>query len=177
MTPIKPLAAALLCAVVLTASARAETITSAAGAKATVSSKYAAQFQALIRDLEAAGSSIKFMGGYRPGVCAQDHKHSCSMAIDLCQFRRGVVDARCRLPGRAAMSAIAKRHNLFSGGDWCNSDYGHVEAGGSTACGHSWASRGELHEAGNHRRRRVGGHGYASIGQPASGGPGSPDFR
>jgi hypothetical protein len=83
---------------------------------------------------------IKFMGGIRRGRCSRSSKHPCGMALDVCQLGRGSVDPRCSLPGRSEMSAIARRHDLFSGGDWCSSDYGHVEAGGSTACGHRWAA-------------------------------------
>jgi hypothetical protein len=143
MIDLKRLGIAGLCAVVLTASAQAETITSRAGARASVSGRYAGQFQALVNDLEAHGATVKFMGGYRAGRCGQATKHPCGMALDVCQLARGVVDRRCNLPGRAEMSEIAKAHGLFSGGDWCNSDYGHVEAGGSVACGHRWTGREE----------------------------------
>src|SRR5580698_5521963 len=129
--------ALLVVATVLVAAgaAQAGNVSSRAGATATVGASYAGEFQALIRDLEAAGASIKFMGGIRAGRCATSSKHPCGMALDVCQLSRGVVDSRCHLPGAKALSEIARRHGLFSGGDWCNSDYGHVEAGGSTACG------------------------------------------
>lgn len=171
-------AIAALVSALLLVSARAETITSSAGAHAQVSSRYASQFRALIAALEHAGASIKFMGGIRPGYCGQASKHPCGMALDVCQLSRGVVDARCHLPGRSALSAIAARVGLFSGGDWCNSDYGHVEAGGSVACGRSWASlhggsTHETHLAGFHRR----GVGNARIRSAASGGPSDMDFR
>jgi hypothetical protein len=41
--------------------------------------------------------------------------------------------------------------------------------------GHHWASNGGNHETRNYRGRAA--HGYASAGEPASGGPGSPNFR
>lgn len=108
------------------------------GAKAHVSPKYAAAFQAFINDLENNhGSTIKFMGGYRKGPCHQGSKHPCGMALDYCQYARGIVDQRCNLPGRVIVAQVAKAHGLFEGGQWCNSDYGHVEAGGSASCGHN----------------------------------------
>ena len=108
------------------------------GATARVSPKYARAFQGFIDDLEAGGASLRFLGGYRAGKCWQGSKHPCGMALDYCQYARGVVDKRCNLPGRAVVAQIAARHGLFEGGQWCNNDYGHVEAGGSTACGKSW---------------------------------------
>jgi hypothetical protein len=157
-------------------SAQAGNLHSKAGATATVSSRYADQFQHLIDDLEASGARITFMGGIRPGRCAQDSKHPCGMALDVCQYRRGIVEAKCRLPSPSAVSAIASRHGLFSGGDWCSSDYGHFEAGGSVACHGSWArSRGTIHEA--HSKHR---HSYAAaeyIGSRSSHGPGDADFH
>lgn len=100
------------------------------GATANVSTKYAAQFQAYIDDLEASGAAVSFMGGYRRGVCSSRHLHSCNggEALDVCQLSRGRVDPRCRLPGRAEIAKIAERHGLFEGGRWCSSDYGHAQA-------------------------------------------------
>lgn len=161
--------------------AQAAVVHSAAGASANVSSNYVAQFQALVTDLEAHGATIKFMGGIRPGRCGQSSKHPCGMALDVCQLRRGVVDSRCHLPGPTTMSQIASRHGLFSGGDWCNSDYGHVEAGGSTACGHRWARGATTHEARTYRGDdggHAGGHASARVEASAgSGGPGSLNFH
>jgi hypothetical protein len=116
-------------------------VVSRSGARASVSASYASQFQGLINDLEAYGARITFMGGYRAGVCSLPaHKHPCGMALDICQLARGVVDGRCNLPNHQELSRLAQAHGLFSGGDWCNDDYGHVEAGGSVACGHGWAT-------------------------------------
>jgi hypothetical protein len=73
---------------------------------------------------------------------------------------RGRVDSRCHLPARRAVSDLAHKHNLFSGGDWCASDYGHFEAGGSTACGQRSGGRREKHRhryAMHHRNARAGG--------------------
>ncbi len=120
------------------------------GAHARVSPRYAARFQAYINDLEAAGAKILFMGGYRHGHCSSRHMHPCGRALDVCQYRRGVVDRRCHLPGRAAIAEIAERHGLFEGGQWCNSDYGHAQAGISAgACGTTMAA------ARRHHRQRV----------------------
>ena len=111
------------------------------GATATgIQPRYAAQFQAFVDDLEAHGVTIKFMGGYRPGRCWQADKHACGMAIDVCQYARNVVDSRCHL-SREVVAELAEKHGLFSGGLWCNPDFGHVEAGGSVACGHQWTGR------------------------------------
>jgi hypothetical protein len=41
---------------------------------------------------------------------------ACGKALDVCQCRRGVVDPRCHLPGRATIAAIAGPHGLFEGG-------------------------------------------------------------
>jgi hypothetical protein len=121
------IAAAIIAAVSTTAFAG--NVTSQAGAKATVGTRYAAQFQAYIRDLEAAGARILFMGGVRPGRCSSASMHPCGRALDVCQLRRGVVDRRCNLPSRSAIAAIAARHGLFEGGQWCRSDYGHAQVG------------------------------------------------
>ncbi len=106
------------------------------GAKAEVSAQYAAQFQSYIDELEAGGASIKFMGGTRRGHCSSSSMHPCGKALDTCQLRRGVVDRSCNLPSRHAIAAVAARHGLFEGGQWCHSDYGHAQVGVSAeACG------------------------------------------
>lgn len=98
------------------------------GATARVAPRYRAMFQAYIDDLEAAGASIRFIGGIRAGRCSiPRHKHPCGMAVDVCQTGRGRIDPRCNLPGRRYMARIAARHGLLEGGVWCNSDYGHAE--------------------------------------------------
>ena len=178
------LIAALCAAAVLAAPASAANLRSKAGATATVAPRYAARFQAFIDDLERHGAVVRFMGGIRPGRCSQASKHPCGMALDVCQLRRGVVDRRCRLPGRREIGTLARRHRLFSGGDWCDSDYGHVEAGGSVACGHSWASNAtervkyaKIAKIMHGRRHRVRAR-YAGAGVEASGGgPSSQQFR
>ena len=107
------------------------------GAQARVGITYAARFQEFIDDLETNyGARVLFMGGLRPGHCSSSSQHPCGKALDLCQRRRGVVDARCNLPGRTALAQIAASHGLFEGGRWCNSDYGHVQVGvTAAACG------------------------------------------
>lgn len=106
------------------------------GTTAHVAPRYAAMFQAYIDDLEAGGAVVKFMGGYRRGVCSPRSEHPCGKALDVCQRRRGVVDPSCHLPGRAAIAVIAARHGLFEGGRWCNSDYGHAQVDVTAApCG------------------------------------------
>jgi hypothetical protein len=141
----------IACAILLLAtSANATTITShKTGARANVGSQHAAAFQAYINDLEASGARVRFMGGIRPGRCSSRHMHPCGRALDVCQLSRGVVDHRCNLPGPSQMAAIAARHGLFEGGQWCHSDYGHAQVGVSApACGgHHYATR--------HRHRRV----------------------
>jgi hypothetical protein len=118
-------------------------------ATAHVSPRYAAQFQAYIDDLEAGGATVRFMGGYRKGKCWSGGMHPCGKALDVCQMRRGVVDRRCHLPGRAEIAHIAERHGLFEGGQWCHSDYGHAQAGVSAgACGTTLTARRRHH----HRR-------------------------
>ena len=107
------------------------------GARARVGVAYAARFQAYIDDLENNyGARVLFMGGIRPGRCSIYSEHPCGKALDVCQLRRGVVDARCHLPGRSALAQIAASHGLFEGGRWCNSDYGHAQVGVTApACG------------------------------------------
>ena len=107
------------------------------GARARVGVAYAARFQAYIDDLETNhGARIVFMGGIRPGRCSPASEHPCGKALDVCQLRRGVVDARCNLPGRVALGRIAASHGLFEGGRWCNSDYGHAQIDlTAAACG------------------------------------------
>jgi hypothetical protein len=107
------------------------------GAQARVGIAYAARFQAYIDDLETNhGARVLFMGGLRPGRCSIFGEHPCGKALDVCQLRRGVVDPRCNLPGRAALGRIAASHGLFEGGRWCDSDYGHAQADVTApACG------------------------------------------
>jgi len=118
-------------------------ISSKTGARARVGVAYAARFQAYIDDLEKNhGARILFMGGIRPGRCSVASEHPCGKALDVCQLRRGAVDPRCNLPGRAALSQIAAAHGLFEGGRWCDSDYGHAQIGVTApSCGGRWPVR------------------------------------
>src|SRR5512146_2064153 len=59
------------------------------GATARVDSRYAAEFQSYIDDLEAHGAVIRFMGGFRRGHCANASLHPCGRALDVCQLARG----------------------------------------------------------------------------------------
>ena len=128
------IAAAIIAALV--SSAQAGVVHSKFGAKATVGDAYTAKFQAYIDDLESNGAVIRFMGGIRRGKCSSRHMHPCGRAIDICQLGRGRVDHRCKLPSRSVIAGIAARHGLFEGGQWCNNDYGHAQAGVSAAaCG------------------------------------------
>ncbi len=126
------------------------------GATAHVAARYAAIFQSYVDDLEAHGATVKFLGGYRPGPCASWSEHPCGKALDVCQTRRGVVDPRCHLPGRAQMIAIANRHDLQEGGEWCHSDMGHAQIDRTASrCGHNlYAAVGEYQAA----RSRVRHH-------------------
>ena len=100
------------------------------GARARVGITHAARFQAYIDDLENNyGARVLFMGGIRRGPCSPSSEHPCGKALDVCQLRRGVVDARCKLPARVTLGQIAAAHGLFEGGRWCNSDYGHAQVG------------------------------------------------
>jgi hypothetical protein len=114
-------------------------VSSKTGARAHVGATYAARFQAYINDLENNyGARVLFMGGIRPGRCSVYSEHPCGKALDVCQLRRGVVDRRCQLPGRATLGQIAASHGLFEGGRWCDSDYGHAQVGVTApACGES----------------------------------------
>ena len=125
------------------------------GATARVSPSYAPAFQGYVNELETQGASIRFMGGYRHGRCASYSLHPCGKALDICQVSRGRVDARCHLPGRQAIAAIAERHGLFEGGRWCQSDYGHVQVGATAAaCGpNSYASARRHHRSSRLARR------------------------
>jgi hypothetical protein len=69
--------------------------------------------------------------------------------LDICQLSRGRVDSRCHLPGRQAVAAIANRHGLFEGGQWCHSDYGHAQVGVTAeACGNTMSAK-------RHRKTRI----------------------
>lgn len=106
------------------------------GATASVATGARAAFQAYVDDLEARGSRVKFMGGFRRGACSSASQHPCGTALDVCQTRRGVVDPACRLPPRRELARIAHAHGLYEGGEWCHSDYGHAQAAPSAApCG------------------------------------------
>src|SRR5262249_25393243 len=128
---------------VLDANAAGVVISSKTGARARVGVAYAKRFQAYIDDLEKNhGARILFMGGIRPGRCSVASEHPCGKALDVCQLRRGAVDPRCNLPGRAALSQIAAAHGLFEGGRWCDSDYGHAQIGVTApSCGGRWPVR------------------------------------
>src|SRR5215471_5220719 len=79
-------------------------VSSKTGARARVGLRYAAQFQAYIDDLEKNHDvRVLFMGGIRRGGCSLSSEHPCGKALDVCQLRRGVVDARCKLPARATL--------------------------------------------------------------------------
>lgn len=120
------------------------------GAKAVVGCAHVAAFQAYIDDLEGGGATVYFMGGTRRGKCWSGGLHPCGKALDVCQLSRGRVAAKCHLPGRSQIAAIAARHNLFEGGQWCNSDYGHVQVGVTAgACGTTLMARSR------HRSRTV----------------------
>jgi len=107
------------------------------GATAQVAPARQASFQAYIDEVEAHGAAIKFMHGVRRERCAPPrHKHACGDALDTCQERRDVVSPACHLPPRQTMISIAARHGLTEGGQWCDGDRGHVEAGpAAAACG------------------------------------------
>ena len=106
------------------------------GAQARVGIQFASKFQAYIDDIEARGATVRFMGGMRRGKCWSGGMHPCGKALDVCQTGRGRVDARCHLPSRHELARIAAAHGLFEGGQWCHSDYGHVQVGVSAApCG------------------------------------------
>ncbi len=114
----------------------------ATGATATVGASFASKFQAYIDDLEAAGAKVYFMGGIRKGKCWSGGKHPCGQALDVCQLSRGKVAAKCNLPSRTQIAAIAARNGLFEGGQWCHSDYGHAQVGVSAAaCGTTLAAK------------------------------------
>lgn len=106
------------------------------GATAHVGVAFAGRFQAYIDDIEGRGASVRFMGGIRRGHCWSGGLHPCGKALDVCQTGRGRVDPRCHLPSRHELGRIAAAHGLFEGGQWCHSDYGHVQVGESAApCG------------------------------------------
>ena len=93
-------------------------------ATAEVSWRYVSNFQGLVDELERAGYRIDFMGGVRAGRCAPpERKHPCGMALDINQTAWGVVTKR--FPMNAGK--LARRHGLFSGGNWAGNDYGHFE--------------------------------------------------
>lgn len=107
------------------------------GARARVGAAYAMRFQAYIDDLENNhGARVLFMNGIRAGRCLPESQHPCGKALDVCQLGRGKVDPRCNLPGKVVLGRIAAAHDLFEGGRWCHSDYGHAQIGvTAAACG------------------------------------------
>lgn len=116
------------------------------GAHARVGCSHVSAFQGYVDELEASGATIYFIGGIRRGRCWSGGMHPCGKAIDVCQLSRGRVAARCHLPGRQAIAAIAARHGLFEGGQWCHSDYGHAQVGASAAaCGTTLTARSKRH--------------------------------
>ena len=127
------------------------------GATAHVSPRYASAFQAYVDDLEAHGAVVRFMGGYRKGPCWLGGQHPCGKALDVCQTARGVVDRRCNLPSRGEEIAIASRHNLTSGGIWCNQDRGHIQVEPS-----SGPCRGNLYGA-VRKFKKMAGKGSISL--------------
>jgi len=136
----------LLCLLSLPASS--ETIRShKTGATAQVSAKFAATAQAIIDDLENNyGAAIRFMGGYRKGHGSIRHMHPWGLALDLCQYARGVVDRRCHLPSPAIEAKVARAHGAQSGAEWCNGDRGHIQAQVTAApCGSRYASAKRHH--------------------------------
>jgi hypothetical protein len=118
------------------------TIRSAAGAATQVAAAHAGQFTAYLRDLEAHGARIFYMGGFRRGRCSSGSQHPCGKALDVCQdWRNHVSGARnCNLPPPAEMARIARAHGLSEGSLWCrNPDYGHAQV---DATGTECAARG-----------------------------------
>lgn len=108
------------------------TIASSAGRTAKVGARHAAQFQALVRDLEAMGYRIDFMGGWRAsGSCRGCDAHPAGRALDINQKRRNVVTK----PLPADVDAIAARHGLCHGRIWSNPDAGHFEVASGSAAG------------------------------------------
>ena len=99
------------------------------GKTAHVAAAVAPAFQGFLNDIEDAGARIKFMGGIRPGRCiVPDSLHPCGRAIDVCQFKRNVVDRACfSAVSRGSISRIAHRWGLVDGGDWRHADFGHFE--------------------------------------------------
>lgn len=117
------------------------------GASARVGCAHVAAFQGYVDELENQhGATVYFMGGIRRGKCWSGGMHPCGKALDVCQTSRGRVAAKCHLPGRTQLAAIASRHGLYEGGRWCSSDYGHAQVGVSAAdCGSQIASARRRH--------------------------------
>ncbi len=129
------------------------------GATARVSPQYSHLFQAYINDLESAGASIYYMGGYRRGPCSARSMHPCGKALDVCQDARDRVSGHknCHLPGRQQLAAIAARHGLFEGGQWCHGDMGHAQVGVSAAaCGSNlYGAVANYHAKARHHGKRI----------------------
>lgn len=131
-----------------------------------VAASHSADFQAYIDDLEQNhGATIYYMGGYRPGPCANYSLHPCGLALDVCQDYRGHVSGHknCHLPGPHELATIAAAHGLFEGGQWCHSDYGHAQVGVTAAkCGGNLYSAVGKYKAARSAGRRRHIH-YASL--------------
>lgn len=98
-----------------------------AGVPVRVAAAAGPRFEAFCRDMAAAGYPARpgWTSGYRPrGSCRGCDMHPRGLAIDFDQRARDRVVVA--MP-RRAVSAIAARHGLISGGDWCHGDLGHFE--------------------------------------------------
>jgi len=113
-------------------------VTSASGKVAWVAPSAAGQFQGFVRDLEASGYRIDFMGGWRRhGSCRGCNMHPAGLAIDIDQIARNRLWRGKRLP--EAATAIASRWGLLHGAVWRNADAGHFEVARRGAGG--WPQR------------------------------------
>ena len=126
------------------------------GAIAHVGARFAHLFQAYVDDLEQNyGAIVKFMGGWRQGRCSSSSQHPCNKALDVCQTGRDRVDGRCLLPGRSTLIAVAAKHGLQEGGQWCHGDMGHTQVDPSSGpCGSQMAARSH-HRHHNRRYARA----------------------
>lgn len=108
------------------------TVETASG-KITVNRQAASDIKNFIDDLVAAGAPREQVGSYASRLIAgtmTPSQHAYGTAIDYGQRARNVVDPAFRQwadTHQAELREILAKHNMISGGNWRNPDFGHFE--------------------------------------------------
>jgi hypothetical protein len=102
----------------------------------TVHKNSADAIKGFVEDLEKAGAPIHDVGGYNRRHIAGTNRwsqHAYGNAIDINQSGRNATSRdfeRWRETHGPELRAALAKHNMVSGGDWRNPDWGHFEWGG-----------------------------------------------